>query len=149
MAEALSNGRFPLIQRWSCSISRSRFSALIPPETLELFAQTTLRPRPGGGYELCCPPEHEAQIFEFYFGWAMQAPDFLEHLDCPAIAIGSDPTSSHSYMPSIDLSVLNTLHYDFIPDTTYFLQLEDPETCAALTIDFLEKQALAHDFSVS
>ena len=128
MAGALSNGRFPLIQRWSCSISRSRFSALIPPETLELFAQTTLRPRPGGGYELCCPPEH---------------------LDCPAIAIGSDPTSSHSYMPSIDLSVLNTLHYDFIPDTTYFLQLEDPETCAALTIDFLEKQALAHDFSVS
>ena len=109
MAGALSNGRFPLIQRWSCSISRSRFSALIPPETLELFAQTTLRPRPGGGYELCCPPEHEAQIFEFYFGWAMQAPDFLEHLDCPAIAIGSDPTSSHSYMPSIDLSVLNTL----------------------------------------
>ena len=128
MAGALSNGRFPLIQRWSCSISRSRFSALIPPATLELFAQTTLRPRPGGGYALCCPPEH---------------------LDCPAIAIGSDPTSSHSYMPSIDLSVLNTLHYDFIPDTTYFLQLEDPETCAALTIDFLEKQALAHDFSVS
>ena len=63
--------------------------------------------------------------------------------------VRSDPTSSHSYMPSIDLSVLNTLHYDFIPDTTYFLQLEDPETCAALTIDFLEKQALAHDFSVS
>ena len=105
MAGALSNGRFPLIQRWSCSISRSRFSALIPPETLELFAQTTLRPRPGGGYELCCPPEHEAQIFEFYFGWAMQAPDFLEHLDCPAIAIGSDPTSSHSYMPSIWLEL--------------------------------------------
>ena len=136
MAGALSNGRFPLIQRRSCSISRSRFSALIPPETLELFAQTTLRPRPGGGYELCCSPEHGAQIFEFYFGWAMQAPDFLEHLDCPAIAIGSDPTSSHSYMPSIDLSVLNTLHY----------QLEDPKTCAALIIDFLEKQALAHDF---
>ena len=32
----------------------------------------------------------------------------------------TDPTSSHSCMPSMDLSVLNTLHYDFIPDTAHF-----------------------------
>ena len=38
----------------------------------------------------------------------------------------TDPTSSHSCIPSMDLSVLNTLHYDFIPDTAHFLQLEDP-----------------------
>ena len=29
------------------------------------------------------------------------------------------------------------------PDTTHFLQLEDPETCAALTLDFLEEQGVA------
>ena len=134
---------FETREEFTEAISHSQVFARIPPETLELFAQTTLRPAPNGGYELCCPPEHEAQIFEFYFGWAMQAPDFLEHLDCPAIAIGSDPTASHSYMPSMDLRALNTLHYDFIPDTTHFLQLEDPETCAVLTIDFLEEQGLA------
>ena len=80
-------------EQFTEAISHSRVFALIPPDTLELFAQTTLRPAPNGGYELCCPPEHEAQIFEFYFGWAMQVPDFLVHLDCPKIAIGSDPTS--------------------------------------------------------
>ena len=41
------------------------------------------------------------------------------------------------------MMVDSTLHYDFIPDTTHFLQLKDPETCATLTIDFLEEQGLA------
>ena len=134
---------FETREEFTETIGRSQVFARIPRETLELFAQTTLRPAANGGYELCCPPEHEAQIFEFYFGWAMQAPDVLEHLECPVIAIGSDPTSSHSYMPSLDLRILNTLHYNFIPDTTHFLQLEDPETCAALTLDFLEEQGVA------
>ena len=72
---------------------------------------------------------------DFAFGWAMQAPAFLERLDCPAKAIGSDPTVLHSYMPSLDLRDLVKLDYDFIPDVTHFLQLEVPETCAALTIE--------------
>ena len=39
---------FETREEFTEAISRSRFFALIPPETLELFAQTTLRPRPGG-----------------------------------------------------------------------------------------------------
>ena len=134
---------FETREEFTEAISRSQVFARIPRKTLELFAQMTLRPAANGGYELCCPPEHEAQIFEFYFGWAMQATDVLQHVGCPVIVIGSDPTSSHSYMPSLDLRILNTLRYDFIPDTTHFLQLENPETCTALTLDFLEEQGVA------
>ena len=36
------------------------------PGVFELFATTTLRERANGeGYELCCPPEYEAQIMEY------------------------------------------------------------------------------------
>ena len=130
-------------EQFTEALDRSRLFSLIPPPTRALFAETTLRPAANGGYELCCPPEHEAQILDFAFGWAMQAPAFLERLDCPAKAIGSDPTVLHSYMPSLDLRDLVKLDYDFIPDVTHFLQLEVPETCAALTIEFLEKRGLA------
>ncbi len=124
-------------------IDRSPAFSLIPPETRALFGQTLLRPSPDGGYELCCPPEHEAQIFEYWFGWAMQAHTFLDILDCPAKAISGDPTARHAYMPSMDLTDLMKLDYDFIPDTTHFLLLEAPERCAELTIEFLERHGLA------
>ena len=116
--------------------------SLVPPETLALLAQTTLRPAAGGGYELRCPPEHEAQLFEWYFGFSMQTPEILERIDIPVKAIGADPTVRFSFLPSIDLSTLTALDYDFIPDMTHFLQLEAPQECAALTVDFLEAHSL-------
>ena len=108
-----------------------------------LFAETTLRPASEGGFELCCPPEHEAQLFEYYFGWSMQMPEVLESIDTPIKAIGADPTAAFSFLPSMDLSTLLELDYDFIPDTTHFLQLEMPERCAAMTVEFLEEHGLA------
>lgn len=124
-------------------IDRSPVFSLIPPEARNLFGQTLLRRAPDGGYEFCCPPQHEAQIFEYWFGWAMRAQAFLDILDCPAKAISGDPTARHAYMPSLDLSSLMKLDYDFIPDTTHFLMLEAPERCAELTIEFLEGHGLA------
>ena len=125
------------------ALDRAPAFSLVPRETLTLFAETTLRPAPGGGYELCCPPEHEAQLFEYYFGWSMQAPEVLECIDVPVKMIGADPTASFSFLPRMDLSTLNTLDYDFIPDTTHFLQLEAPERCAAMTVEFLQEQGLS------
>ena len=134
--------RFETREEFSEMIDGSPAFALVPPETRALFSQTVLRPAVDGGYELCCSPAHEAQVFEYLFGWAMQAPDYLESLRCPAKAIGADPTVRHSYMPSLDLSVLTKLDYDFIVDSTHFLQLEFPETCVALMTGFLEEHSL-------
>ena len=74
------------------AISRSRAFANVPAASAVLLAEATLRPVPDGGYQLCLPPEHEAQLCEYYFGWSMQAPEILERLDCPTKVIGGDPT---------------------------------------------------------
>ncbi len=107
------------------------------------MAQTLLRPADDGeGYEVSCPREHEAQIFEYVFGgrckWRWSG------RDAPLRTIGSDPTTRFlTFMPGMDLSGLTALGYDFLPDSTHLLQLEEPEQCAALTVEFLERQGLA------
>ena len=107
----------------------------------ELMAETLLRPAQGGGYELCCPPGYEAQVYEYAFGWAMQLE--LDEVSCPVKVIGSDPTTAFSFMPSLDLSELTELGYDFLPETTHMLPLEEPEQCAHLTVEFLQLHNLA------
>ncbi len=117
--------------------------SLMSPETRALFSETTLQPAEGGGYQLRCPPEHEARLYEWYFGFAMQVARFLDSIDIPLKAIGADPTVQYSFLPSLDLSILAKLDYDFLPDKTHFLQLEAPEDCADLTVCFLERHGLA------
>ena len=102
------------------------------------MAEKTLRPSGDGqGFELCCPKDYEAQVYEFMFGWAMRVD--LQKISCPVKAIGTDPTEPYSFMPSMDLSELVGLDYDFLPETTHFLQMEKPEECVALTMDFLDQ----------
>jgi pimeloyl-ACP methyl ester carboxylesterase len=105
------------------------------------MAETLLRPAQGGGYELCCPPGYEAQVYAYAFGWAMQLE--LDQVSCPVKVIGSDPTTAFSFMPSLDLSELTVLGYDFLPETTHMLPLEEPERCARLTVEFLQLHNLA------
>lgn len=73
----------------------------------------------------------------------MQAPEILEQVDCPTKVIGADPTIPFTYLPSTDLSEMVKLDYDFIPGSSHFLQFEYPETCANLTIEFLENHGFA------
>ncbi len=111
------------------------------PGVLYLFAETTLRPAADGPeLELCCPREYEAQVYEYLFGWAMRVD--LKSISCPVKAIGADPTERFSFMPRMDLSALVELNYDFLPEATHFMQLEDPEKCVALTLEFLESREL-------
>ena len=111
------------------------------PGAVDLLVAATTRPVEGGGFELRCPREYESQAFAYFFGWAMEID--LGRVGCPVKAVGADPTRRFSFMPSIDLSVLDSLDYDFLPETTHFLQMEEPEQCAALTVGFLESQGLA------
>ena len=124
------------------AFSRSPLFGRIQPETTELLARSTVRPLGnGGGYELRCPREYEAQVFEYFFVWAMTV-DF-EAVTCPVKVLGSDPTVRNSFMPSMDITELVALDYDFLPETSHFLPLEQPEECAARTLDFLEQHNLS------
>ncbi len=117
------------------------FDRLVPG-TADLIARTTLRRVVDGGtgYQLCCPREYEAQIFEQLYSSAVAAD--IKKLACPTKIIGADPTEPFSFLPSVDLNEMVALDYDFVPETTHFLQLERPLECIALMLSFLEHRKL-------
>ena len=113
----------------------------VAPGVLELMARTTLRPAADeAGYELRCPKEYEAQIIDY--ARAFSALVDFENLPCPTKVVGADPTLRYSYLPTFDMTHVLTVDYDFIPETTHFLPLENPEACAAATREFVRLQSL-------
>lgn len=112
------------------------------PGAAELMASTVLRESADGqSFELRCPREYEAQIFAYARTYAFLVD--LGGLPCPTKVIGSDPTMTFSYMPSFNLSHINTVDYDFIPESTHFLQVEHPAECAELMGEFLKGHGLS------
>ena len=57
---------------------------------------------------------------------------------CPTKVIGADPTLPYSYLPSLNLSDISSVDYDFLPDATHFLQVEQPEECVTVTRAFID-----------
>ena len=113
---------------------------LVNAERLELFARTTLRPAAnGGGYELRCPREYEAQLWDELYPFARKA-DFTA-VQCPIKVVGSDPAVFNSFLPATEMPQLLRLDYDFVPETTHLLTLEQPEVCAAYALEYLERTA--------
>ena len=109
----------------------------VVPGVHELYARTTLRERDSEpGFELRCPREYEARVVDYASTFAVLV-DF-DSLVCPTKVIGADPTLPYSYLPTLDLSDVFTVGYDFIPDATHFLQLERPDECAELLREFIE-----------
>ena len=125
---------------------REELSEIIPflphfqhvvPGFAELFVQTTLRERTDGdGYELRCPREYEAQMVEYAGAFAVLV-DFGS-LVSPTKVIGADPTLPYSYLPTLDRSDVFAVGYDFLPDATHFLQLEQPQECVKVMREFLQ-----------
>ena len=142
-------------QRASKFESRMQFTTLLRyapqfdhvlPGVTDLVSQTTLRDCSSGtGYELCCPPEYEAQSIEHIYAWAVLV-DF-EKISCPIKVIGADPTLPYSFLPTTTLDEVASLDYDFVPECTHLLQLEQPEVCVAMMLAFLETLGLGVDSS--
>lgn len=116
-------------------LRRSPAFGRLRPGAVELLAQTTLRPEAdGSGYTLRCPREYEARIAGQGFGHAASVD--AGALSCPVKVIGSDPLAPHSFMPTVAMNEIQALNYDFIPETTHFLQLEEPEACVEAMLEF-------------
>lgn len=108
------------------------------PGCRELMAKTTLRKSADRqGYELRCPRDYEAQVIEYFrtFSTFME----FETLSCPVKVIGADPTLPYAFLPTVDLGDILTVDYDFLPETTHFLQLEKPGECVAAVREFVER----------
>ena len=122
-------------------VKRSIIYRRLLPGLPDLIAKTTLRPhKDQGGFRLCCPREHEAQVYEYLFGWAMRVD--LQKVSCPLKVLGADPTEPYSFMPTANLSNLIDINYDFLPNTSHFLQLEKPDNCVEAAVEFLESLSL-------
>ena len=109
------------------------------PGVLELVARTTLRQAEvGQGYELRCPREYEAQIWDEASSPAGSV-DFVS-LRCPTKIIGSDPALDPD-RPRFDFADADAagVHHELLPGTSHFLQLEKPEECAVTMLRFLEQ----------
>lgn len=113
----------------------------VVPGVLDLMARTTLRPSANGqDYELRCPREYEAQIMDYISGFSPLVD--LGTLPCPTKIVGADPTLPFAYLPTVDFEHVMTVEYDFLPETTHFLQLEAPKECVAVIREFLEHNGL-------
>ena len=118
---------------------KSRAFAFMEHDDIDLLARTTLRSCEAG-FELCCPPAYEAKLFEQLYKWALAIDIFS--FDFPLKVIGGDPTAAFSFLPTVSLEQISQVDYDFVPDTTHLLQLEQPHVCADLAIDFLDRSNL-------
>ena len=108
----------------------------VQPGVTDLIAKTTLRRRvDNSGYELRCPSDYEAQIVDYVRSFAPLLD--LAELPCPTKVVGADPTMPYSYLPSFNLQHVLAVDYDFVPETTHFLQLENPAACVAILREFL------------
>ncbi len=108
----------------------------------QLIADTTLhKTGPDQGFTLRCPKEYEARIMEYAGAFAVAID--LEAIRCPVKVIGADPTIPYSYLPSLDADSIARVNYDFLPDATHFLQIEQPAECVDLMLGFLREHQLA------
>ena len=107
------------------------------PGVYELVARTTLKEsETGQGFELRCPSEFEAQIWDDVSKYAVSV-DFGA-LKCPVKIVSSDPALLDPNAPTFDYGDTDVDH-EFLPETTHFLQLEKPQECAVALQRFLNQ----------
>ncbi|MDE0177806.1 MAG: alpha/beta hydrolase [Gammaproteobacteria bacterium] len=116
------------------------FSRLLPGVP-DLFAETTLRRKAGGGYELRCPPEYESRICEWALAYIVN-PDPGDFA-CPVKVIRADAALRSPFGSSLDLDALDGLDCDYVSGATHFMQIEKPKECVALMVGFLQRLGLA------
>ena len=130
--------RFPTLASFVELVSYSPSFVRVVPGVHQLMASTTLRKSASGEhYELRCPPEYEARIVDYVRGYAGMV-DF-ESLPCHIKVIGADPTLPFAYLPTFDLMQIETVDYDFLPEATHYLQLEQPAACVAAMREYLDR----------
>jgi pimeloyl-ACP methyl ester carboxylesterase len=123
----------------------SRATARWVPGMHELMAQSVLRASPDdGGFELVCAPENEAHIYAQALTLDLwpQASEF----GGPVKLIGCDPDfkgAPATGPANRALGIEGQYDYSFVQGTGHLLQIEKPDECIRLTLEFLGKHRLA------
>jgi len=136
--------RFNSVEELVEEYRASRATARWVPGMHELMAQSVLRKSPDGNdYELVCAPENEATIYAQALTLDLwpKASEF----GGPVKLIGCDPDfkGAPATGPANQaLGIEGGYDYSFVAGTGHLLQIEKPDECVRLTLEFLGKHGL-------
>ena len=137
--------RFPSIDELTQEYLQSRATARWVPGAHELMARSVLRSSPdGNGYELVCDPENEATIYAQ--AMTLNLWPHASEFGGPVKLIGCDPNMKGAPATGAANQALGReggYNYDFVAETGHLLQIEKPQECIALTLQFLAQCGLA------
>jgi pimeloyl-ACP methyl ester carboxylesterase len=137
--------RFAVVDELTDEYKQSRATRGWVAGEHELMARSVLRKAPDGeGYELTCEPENEAAIYAQALSLDLwpKASEF----GGPVKLIGCDPNfkGAPATGPANQaLGIEGGYDYSFVENTGHLLQIEKPEECIRLTLEFLGKHGLA------
>jgi pimeloyl-ACP methyl ester carboxylesterase len=135
--------RFDTVEQLAEEYKKSRATERWVPGAHELMARAALR-QLDNGYELTCAPENEAAIYAEALTLNLwpKASEF----GGPVKLVGCDPNFKGAPATGPANQALGReggYDYDFVPGTGHLLQIEKPEECIRLTLEFLAKHGLA------
>jgi len=139
--------RFVTIDELAQEYLQSRATARWVSGEHDLMASSVLRKSPdGNGYELVCNPENEARIYAQALTLNLwpRASEF----GGPVKLIGCDPnmkTAAGTGPANRALGFEGGYDYSFVEGTGHLLQVEKPQECAQLTLEFLARHGLAQE----
>ncbi len=115
------------------------------PQAYEIMARATLRQEPSSGHWiLACPRELEARVFEENRDPSLWMK--LGEVKAPVKLIGADPHIEGAGAPALISKAIAEempVEYEAIPNTSHFLQIEQPEECVRAMETFLAKHGMA------
>ncbi len=133
-------GRFRDPDELAAQFRASRAAALWLPEAAELMARAVTRPAADGGFELSCPPEWEARIYEQNID--MGTWPLLSKLRGPTMFLGADPTlpTATPTAAVVGLAAKEAgLPHVVVPGTSHTLQIERPDLCVGAVRSFFQQ----------
>jgi len=137
--------RFASIDELTNEYLQSRATARWVPGAHELMARSVLRKTPDGdGYELVCDPENEATIYAQ--AMTLNLWPRASEFGGPVKLIGCDPNmkGTPATGPANQaLGIEGVYDYSFVEGAGHLLQIEKPEVCIRLTLEFLAGCGLA------
>ena len=135
---------FASVEELAADFAKSRVGQAWAPGVHELMARAVLRPDPdGGGFVLVCDPANEAAIYAE--AMTMNLWPRAKVFAGPVKLIGADPEfkgGSPTGRANQALGTENGYEYSFVPGSGHLLQVEKPDECARLTLEFLQECGL-------
>ena len=136
--------QFASVQELADEYLQSRATSRWVPGAHELMARSVLRKNPnGGGFVLTCAPENEAGIYAEAMTlnlWPMAS-----EFGGPVKLLGADPAMKGTPATAAANQALGQEgKYDYacVKDTGHLMQIERPDECYRLTMEFLAEHGL-------